>query len=503
MKTSRNDPCPCGSGKKYKRCCLTNNQAAQLIDNEWRRLRQIEGEMVHLLLHMTHDLFGDDFLEQAWQEYTSVSREPIPLEEAPEAGTSFVPWAVFDYVPRSENGETGEQPKLPMALSFLLVANDELEPDEKQFIVEMSEQPYSFWSVQEVEPGKSLKLKDIFTHTERTVKELQASEVLGKGDIVYTRVLSLGSVAIMVGLAPFPFPPGYHFDFLEAREILFGRRLKITLHDLSACEPLLRQLYCSQRHRLLNPVVPVLQNTDGDPLEFVKLTYRLNYPPQTVFEKLCSLNSLESGEDLLNDAELDDSGVLRKVAFSWMAQGNKMHRSWDNTILGNITIENEQLVIEVNSAKRSQKIQKEIARRLGDGTVLQDSATESMEQKLAETRAGKDTEAQQRAAEEQEALMALPEVQAQMKEMAKQRWENWLDEPLPVLQGKTPKQAARSAAGRERLEALLIDFERSAESLDPIFAPDVKELRRLLKLSSPAKAPKAEQVRKKSAGNTA
>jgi uncharacterized protein YecA (UPF0149 family) len=22
LKVSRNDPCPCGSGKKYKRCCL-------------------------------------------------------------------------------------------------------------------------------------------------------------------------------------------------------------------------------------------------------------------------------------------------------------------------------------------------------------------------------------------------------------------------------------------------------------------------------------------------
>ena len=25
-KTGRNDPCPCGSGKKYKNCCGRNNQ---------------------------------------------------------------------------------------------------------------------------------------------------------------------------------------------------------------------------------------------------------------------------------------------------------------------------------------------------------------------------------------------------------------------------------------------------------------------------------------------
>jgi tetratricopeptide (TPR) repeat protein len=28
MKRGRNDPCPCGSGKKYKRCCLPRNEAA-------------------------------------------------------------------------------------------------------------------------------------------------------------------------------------------------------------------------------------------------------------------------------------------------------------------------------------------------------------------------------------------------------------------------------------------------------------------------------------------
>src|SRR5215210_7573717 len=28
MKVGRNDPCPCGSGKKYKKCCLAKDEAA-------------------------------------------------------------------------------------------------------------------------------------------------------------------------------------------------------------------------------------------------------------------------------------------------------------------------------------------------------------------------------------------------------------------------------------------------------------------------------------------
>ena len=36
-KTKRNDPCPCGSGKKYKKCCLlqqTSDQAFSWTDND-------------------------------------------------------------------------------------------------------------------------------------------------------------------------------------------------------------------------------------------------------------------------------------------------------------------------------------------------------------------------------------------------------------------------------------------------------------------------------------
>jgi len=29
VKIGRNDPCPCGSGKKYKRCCLAKDQEAE------------------------------------------------------------------------------------------------------------------------------------------------------------------------------------------------------------------------------------------------------------------------------------------------------------------------------------------------------------------------------------------------------------------------------------------------------------------------------------------
>ena len=34
LKAGRNDPCPCGSGKKYKKCCLAKDEAAILSELE-------------------------------------------------------------------------------------------------------------------------------------------------------------------------------------------------------------------------------------------------------------------------------------------------------------------------------------------------------------------------------------------------------------------------------------------------------------------------------------
>jgi SEC-C motif len=50
-KPGRNDPCPCGSGKKYKKCCLANAEAAereQLAKAEARRAESAAAHRLHL-----------------------------------------------------------------------------------------------------------------------------------------------------------------------------------------------------------------------------------------------------------------------------------------------------------------------------------------------------------------------------------------------------------------------------------------------------------------------
>ena len=34
-KTGRNEPCPCGSGKKYKQCCAGKTDAKSMLGSKW------------------------------------------------------------------------------------------------------------------------------------------------------------------------------------------------------------------------------------------------------------------------------------------------------------------------------------------------------------------------------------------------------------------------------------------------------------------------------------
>jgi hypothetical protein len=61
---------------------------------------------------------------------------------------------------------------------------------------------------------------------------------------------------------------------------------------------------------------------------------------------------------------------------------------------------------------------------------------------------------------EHDELMQHPEVREKVSELILKHWEGWISQKIPALGGKTPKNAAKSADGREAVEALLRDAER-------------------------------------------
>jgi hypothetical protein len=166
---------------------------------------------------------------------------------------------------------------------------------------------------------------------------------------------------------------------------------------------------------------------------------------------------------------------------SWLKAGNRKHASWDNTILGRLVLEPGLLVAEVNSSKRANRLTREVRKRLGDDARLVDRSVHDLEADLRDRQQARARGEAIEPAATDDAPDSL-ELQALNDEMMRRHWEGWLDERVPALGDKTPRQAARTAKGRERLGALLGEFDRRAESETEAIRESLHEVRRRLKM---------------------
>ena len=204
-----------------------------------------------------------------------------------------------------------------------------------------------------------------------------------------------------------------------------------------------------------------------------------------------------------SQATLTDDGGIEKIEIPWTRKGFKSNPALESTVLGRIEIYGRKMKVEVNSDKRAENIKKEIEKRLGPRAKYKTMEIRSLESMLEEgQQKGLDAGTQPN----QDALMQLPEVQEQMRHMLQGHWENWIDEHIPALGGKTPRQAVKTPDGKESVEALLLDAERHSgynEPMQEIEQKAIKDVRRKLgldKTTSPGSKPvhhndkKAERV---------
>ncbi len=70
-KPERNEPCPCGSGKKYKKCCMASDQnyVPPTADFLWHQLGSVCDKFTRNLMKYGTKMFGPDSIFEAWEEY--------------------------------------------------------------------------------------------------------------------------------------------------------------------------------------------------------------------------------------------------------------------------------------------------------------------------------------------------------------------------------------------------------------------------------------------------
>jgi hypothetical protein len=244
----RNDPCPCGSGRRYKKCHLPADSAAVAADrgDERSPLHELDNRLVEQILHFASVRFRGDF-----------GAELEVLETHPGMSMQFaVPWLAFI---ATYDGRT--------ALEWFLEERAwSLSAGAAAWLTAQQNSWLTVWEVLDVEPGRGMTLRDELTGEQRTVHEVSGSRVAVRHSMLLCRVVDHGGVSTIAGMHSVPLSPRAGLEVAE--------RIRKTLRRKTAVPPeRLRDERIAQRmlaawsdgmDRANRP--PKLTNTDGEPL---------------------------------------------------------------------------------------------------------------------------------------------------------------------------------------------------------------------------------------------
>ncbi|GAB7082396.1 SEC-C metal-binding domain-containing protein [Megalodesulfovibrio paquesii] len=224
MKVGRNDPCPCGSGKKYKKCCLAALQEAE--NTPYRRISDTYNALADKLMQFTERELGMDIMDLALDAFFLEALDQSGREPFQGFSQLFVPWALFTWIPTPDALQTLEPPYPPdltIAEVFLQRKGRSLDARERQILAAVGRRPFTFCEIFAVQPGEGFRCQDLFTDAERSVTEQSASRQLQQGDILFCSITAMEGFEMLIGISPVLFPASFKPRVLELRGTLpFG-----------------------------------------------------------------------------------------------------------------------------------------------------------------------------------------------------------------------------------------------------------------------------------------
>ncbi|MGQ0550857.1 MAG: SEC-C metal-binding domain-containing protein, partial [Armatimonadota bacterium] len=193
MSVGRNDPCPCGSGKKYKKCCGAATLDVGPDAAERARTRLLK----ELVAFATGRQFDGEFrraIDIYWEgtiEGRSLDRAVAAME--PDfARVAFIEWYVHDF--RLKDGRMFIE-------HFLARRRAALDAWERAFLEQAQKTFVSLYLVLDVRLEEGLTLHDLLLDRPADVRERAATRSLVKWDIFAARLMERDGVLIMVGAA--------------------------------------------------------------------------------------------------------------------------------------------------------------------------------------------------------------------------------------------------------------------------------------------------------------
>ena len=425
-KISRNAPCPCGSGKKYKKCCLSQE------DEQASRHRE-EGTAVSRAL---------DWLAQRY-----------PRQVAAALGEGF-----FGALEESERGRLGKlssnmlttvhinsqewlindasievKGKKTLVRELLLGPGGLLlDPAGREWLKAMGETPLSLYEVRQVKPGEGMELADLL-HPETApvwVAERSASRSLVRLDVFGARLIQSDSGFVMSGAAyPFARDEGLacRDEILHEMEgVSWGSELAREVVNCHIIDQWLQGLVAER------PFPKIFDTSTGEPIMLTTDHYRVR-----------DWQALEA----LLAAQPDVEGNRKEGWVRFVPSEEEMRR----TRAALNPRENDDLEVFCRTLKLAEDARQWLENFAGG--VLSYQIREVSDPR---------SEKALKAAPASRPLDIPPEILSEViHKFLRKQYANWTRESIPALGNNTPEQAIKTEKGRQAVIDLLKSYEHS------------------------------------------
>jgi len=423
-------PCPCGSGRKYKRCCwpVEKRRAAEAREAIRESTAQV-GAYAAGFEEEAHE-FERLFFGPAEERFGRHELDEFMRQAGEMVQVAFMDIFAADYVMRS-----GLTP-IDRFLDDPVVSGG-LHPAAREYVEKWGQTWMGLFEVQDVVPGESLVLKNLFTRRSVKVLERSASQSLNKWDALFTRVVRMGDVGLLTG--PILVVPRRKLQWvIESlkkvkdepgdRTVTWARFFKKRWDDV----PHLWFLMWVAPFKGME-----LVNFDGDELREISVEYAL----------------VPGGNDQAS-ARFDDMEELSKDDHeTWTWSEERDRGTLENVSVAMVSLEDNSVVVHVNSREREAKVCRRIDHALDGLVVKVERSDEAM-----------DMETMQRGPRpvddgREEEPIPLDVQRQVVHQMLATHYRRWLDEPVPALDDLTPRQAVAKRSHRQRVISLLKDIE--------------------------------------------
>lgn len=457
LRAGRNDPCPCGSGRKFKRChgdtVPVDRGAESTLDQRAERASRWHERDRRLLQEM---------LEVAKLRFAEVLRDVLLAAErlaGDDGDDAIMPqWIAY-------HARCGDR---PLAAHFMDVRGNYLTRADHDWLVAECAAWLSIWEVTDVVPGRSMELRDLLTGERRTIVEASASRMVVRFDAILARVATIEDLSLLCGVHPRILKPQPTDEVVRT----VRRRLRLGTKDVPPerlrSEEATREILAawgrtvaSEMARFANPDV---RNTDGHRL--LLTTDRFRFAAAHRADVLTRLATIAERADAATPADAAGQGAggpADEGAEDGTAAGRAIHLTvsrpadvartgLETVIIARLSLHRDLVVAETNSRERADEIRALIDRTCAG--LVEHAGRAHSDPSSPAVRDHHDAHAAPRADEP-----PPPEALAAVRALKQRHYEEWIDAPLPVLNGRTPREASRTAAGRRELAVLLRDIE--------------------------------------------